>query len=50
MPKFVREGQVFQVLQIHLEELEAGGFTASYFRVISAVSNIVLCSDVGMYI
>ena len=41
---------MFQALQIHLEELEARGFIASYFRVISAVSNIVLCSDDDMYI
>ena len=42
--------RVVGIFQIHLEELEAGGFTASYHRVISAVSNVLSCSDDGRYI
>ena len=37
MPNFVRAVKCFRILQIHLEELEVGSFTASYLEIISAV-------------
>ena len=34
VPKFVRAVKCFRLLQIHLEELEAGGFNVSYLELL----------------
>ena len=42
MPKFVRAVKCFRFLQIHLEELEAGGFNVSYLELLPL--NQMLCT------
>ena len=41
VPKFVRAVKCFRLLQIHLEELEAGGFNVSYLELLPL--NQMLC-------